>query len=142
MSSSNTPPALTSLTPAQLRLLTFQILTEHFTSSPETLAKLGMDCANKVLELIMASVELSFPSALRDKYGVDEAAMRAACGLDWEEMERGLVRMETLLEGAIDKRFDLFELFVLRNVFSIPVELIPYVVLEHQVSLPRAGACC
>lgn len=50
--------------------------------------------------------------------------------------------METLLESSIDKYFDMFELFVLRNPFTFGVDsnnqpndnLIPYVQLSHQVS--------
>lgn len=48
---------------------------------------------------------------------------------------QGIYQLETLLESAIDKHFDLYEIFVLRNTFSIPTELIPWIVLKHQVCL-------
>lgn len=44
-------------------------------------------------------------------------------------------RLETLLEAAIDKHFDLFEIYVLRNTFAIKTELIPFIELRHQVRL-------
>jgi hypothetical protein len=43
-------------------------------------------------------------------------------------------RLETLLEAAIDKHFDLFEIYVLRNTFAVKTELIPFIELRHQVS--------
>jgi kinetochore protein Mis12/MTW1 len=43
--------------------------------------------------------------------------------------------METLLESAIDKHFDLFEIYVLRNTFTLQTELIPYLALEHHVRI-------
>lgn len=54
--------------------------------------------------------------------------------------------METLLESAIDKHFDLFEIYVLRNTFTLQTELIPYLQLEHHVrSFPLSsfleGSC-
>ncbi|RUS24936.1 Mis12 protein-domain-containing protein, partial [Jimgerdemannia flammicorona] len=36
-----------------------------------------------------------------------------------EETEQGIHQFETLLESAVDKNFDLFELYVLRNTFAI-----------------------
>lgn len=38
-----------------------------------------------------------------------------------------------MLETAIDAKFDLFEIWVLRNTFAVAVDLIPYIALEHQV---------
>jgi kinetochore protein Mis12/MTW1 len=46
---------------------------------------------------------------------------------------QGIYRLETLLETAIDKHFDLFEIFVLRNTFAIETDLIPFIALAHQV---------
>lgn len=46
---------------------------------------------------------------------------------------QGIYRLETLLESAIDKHFDLFEIYVLRNTFALKTELIPYMALTHQV---------
>ncbi|RKP34092.1 centromere protein Mis12, partial [Dimargaris cristalligena] len=36
------------------------------------------------------------------------------------EAEQGIHQIETLLENAVDKYFDIFELYSLRNIFSIP----------------------
>ncbi|KAJ3107455.1 hypothetical protein HDU97_004051 [Phlyctochytrium planicorne] len=39
---------------------------------------------------------------------------------DQVEVEKGMAALETLLENAIDKNFDKFELYALQNIFSIP----------------------
>ncbi|KAL7273933.1 hypothetical protein RUND412_003180 [Rhizina undulata] len=41
-----------------------------------------------------------------------------------EEIENGIHQLETLLENTIDKNFDRFELFVLRNILNIPEDLV------------------
>jgi hypothetical protein len=43
--------------------------------------------------------------------------------------EKGLHRLETLLESQVDARFDLCELYILRNVFNFQHELLPYAIL-------------
>lgn len=46
-----------------------------------------------------------------------------------------MVKLETLLENAVDRSFDLFELYLLRNTFHVDTDLIPYITLEDQVSV-------
>ena len=49
----------------------------------------------------------------------------------YKELEFGMAQVETLLENAIDRNFDAFELYVLRNVFSVPEEVDGYIRLKH-----------
>ena len=51
------------------------------------------------------------------------------------ESVQGMVKLETLLENAVDRSFDLFELYLLRNTFHVDTDLIPYITLEDQVSV-------
>ena len=44
---------------------------------------------------------------------------------------QGVNRLETLLMAAVDLRFDQAEVYLLRNIFRPPVELIPYLLLPH-----------
>lgn len=45
---------------------------------------------------------------------------------------KGLHRLETLFESAVDKAFDGFELYVLRNIFNVhPPDLVGWVRLAH-----------
>lgn len=53
-----------------------------------------------------------------------------------EEINKGIHQLETLLENGVDKRFDAFELYVLRNILVVPQDLVGWVRLaHHKVSL-------
>jgi kinetochore protein Mis12/MTW1 len=47
------------------------------------------------------------------------------------ELENGLHQLETLLEANVDKAFDKFEIYVLRNIFTVPEDLLSWVRLKH-----------
>ncbi|KAJ2400241.1 hypothetical protein GGI23_002155 [Coemansia sp. RSA 2559] len=49
-----------------------------------------------------------------------------------EATSQAVTKAETLLEHAVDKNFDKFELYALRNLFNIPQGLEDYLVLPHQ----------
>jgi kinetochore protein Mis12/MTW1 len=48
-----------------------------------------------------------------------------------QEIEEGLHQLETLLESTVDKNFDKFEIYVLRNILSVPEELASWIRLSH-----------
>ncbi len=48
-----------------------------------------------------------------------------------KEIEEGVHKLETLLEATVDKNFDKLEIYVLRNVLTVPEELVPWVRLAH-----------
>ncbi|GAA5836723.1 hypothetical protein JCM11251_002708 [Rhodosporidiobolus azoricus] len=118
-------PSPAALSPTALRSLKSNVLTEHFRFAPESFAKGGMDLANRSMYAATAKVEQSLQKLVED--GVE--------GFEEEEVQRGIYRLETLLEDAIDTQFDLFEIFVLRNTFSFANDLLPYITLPHQASL-------
>ncbi|GAA5901387.1 hypothetical protein JCM6882_007763 [Rhodosporidiobolus microsporus] len=126
--SAATPSTGSSSDAARLRSLKAGVLTEHFRFAPETFAKGGMDLANRSMYAATAKVEQSLQKLVED--GVD--------GFEEDEVQRGIYRLETLLEDAIDTQFDLFEIFVLRNTFSFANDLLPYVTLPHQAALDPA----
>ena len=47
------------------------------------------------------------------------------------EIENGVHQLETLLESTVDKAFDYFEIWSLRNVLTIPDHLAPWMRLGH-----------
>ncbi|KAJ2536527.1 hypothetical protein EV175_006798, partial [Coemansia sp. RSA 1933] len=49
-----------------------------------------------------------------------------------EATSQAVTKAETLLEHAVDKNFDKFELYALRNLFNIPRGLEDYIVMPHQ----------
>ena len=48
-----------------------------------------------------------------------------------QEIEEGLHKLETLLESTVDKNFDRFEIYVLRNILSVPEDLTGWIRLGH-----------
>lgn len=48
-----------------------------------------------------------------------------------QEIEDGLHKLETLLESTVDKNFDRFEIYVLRNILSVPDDLASWIRLSH-----------
>jgi len=47
------------------------------------------------------------------------------------EVEEGVHRLETLLEATVDKTFDRFEIYTLRNILRVPDGLEQWVRLQH-----------
>lgn len=48
-----------------------------------------------------------------------------------QEIEEGLHKLETLLNSTVDKNFDKFEIYVLRNILSVPSDIADSVRLSH-----------
>ena len=62
--------------------------------------------------------------------------LKESGGDDWDikqEIELGLVSFQTLLESHMDIALDFFEVWCMRNIFTIPAEL--PVVVPHQAGL-------
>ena len=59
-----------------------------------------------------------------------------------DEIENGVHQLETLLESTVDKAFDKFEIYTLRNVLTVPDDLVGWVRLGHyEVWLLNAFLC-
>lgn len=57
------------------------------------------------------------------------------------EIENGVHELETLLEATVDKDFDKFEIYCLRNVLSVPEDVASRIRLAHyEVSAPAERA--
>ena len=61
-----------------------------------------------------------------EKSTADAAAIEAR-----EEIENGVHALETLLEATVDKTFDRFEIYALRNILRVPEEVERWIRLEH-----------
>ena len=48
-----------------------------------------------------------------------------------QEIEEGVHQLETLLEATVDKTFDRFEIYTLRNILTVPEELEGWIRLSH-----------
>ncbi|KAJ2909611.1 hypothetical protein GGI21_001710 [Coemansia aciculifera] len=56
-----------------------------------------------------------------------------------EATSQAINAAETLLEHAVDKNFDKFELYALRNLFNVPRGLEDYVVMPHRLADMGSG---
>ncbi|MCJ1402975.1 hypothetical protein MMC11_006197 [Xylographa trunciseda] len=119
------------------------LLTEHFRYTPLSLIDDIINTVNAIIYRAVEAIEsglLSTPPAalgfaddapttisIRDADGdghVDFPEARA-------EIEDGVHRLETLLEATVDKLFDKFEIYTLRNILTVPDDLAPWVRLAH-----------
>ena len=102
------------------------------------------DIINSVNELVyqgISSLENGLFSTPPEKLGFSPAAPSTAAASASEdgheylqakqEIEEGLHKLETLLESTVDKNFDRFEIYVLRNILSVPEDLSCWIRLSH-----------
>ncbi|TGZ85555.1 Mis12-domain-containing protein [Ascodesmis nigricans] len=118
------------------------LVTEHFGWTPLSFVDDVINAVNELLYGALESVEtfllsqppgaLGFvtpPGVFRETDGNGEVQLSKA---EEDEIMKGLHRLETLFESAVDKAFDGFELYVLRNIFNVhPPDLVGWVRLAH-----------
>ncbi|CAN6668389.1 kinetochore-associated protein Mtw1p [Trichomonascus vanleenenianus] len=95
------------------------ILTEHLGYAPIALIDDIINAVNEILYKCTAAME----TFLTERYGNDSTSSDAS-QIPADEIELGTAKLETLLESVVDRCFDKFELYVLRNLLVIPPELI------------------
>ncbi|RMZ68646.1 MIND kinetochore complex component Mtw1 [Pyrenophora seminiperda CCB06] len=107
------------------------LLTEHFTWPPISLIDDIINAVNEVLYRCTDSFETGLSAADPSLLGF--ADLYAAQGRTPEkdedgqdiypeaklEIEEGVLKLETLMENAVDKNFDKLEIWTLRNVFAL-----------------------
>ncbi|KAG9191589.1 hypothetical protein G6011_10323 [Alternaria panax] len=107
------------------------LLTEHFTWPPISLIDDIINAVNEVLYRCTDSFETGLTSADPSLLGF--ADLYASQGRTPEkdengnesfpearlEIEEGVLKLETLMENAVDKNFDKLEIWTLRNVFAL-----------------------
>ncbi|KAG5947818.1 hypothetical protein E4U60_002595 [Claviceps pazoutovae] len=130
----------------------YDLLTEHFGYPPVALLDDIINTVNVLADRALDSVErvlLSLPPSklgfkIRktkdtsggddgngngndDSVSAEEAARR--------EIENGAHQLETLLNAAIDKNFDIFELYTMNNILTIDKKTQPFIKLSHYEGL-------
>jgi hypothetical protein len=66
---------------------------------------------NSINELIYSTAE----RFLTNLYGSEESS-----SIEKSRLEEGLIKLLTLMESSVDQNFDVFELYVLNNIFKFP----------------------
>ncbi|KAI0128380.1 Mis12 domain-containing protein [Xylariales sp. AK1849] len=134
-----------------------ELLTEHFGYPPVSLIDDIINSINILAERALNSVEQGLlhapPATLgfkAPKSSTNSSSSQATepaqdpAEQARNEIEAGTHQLETLLCATIDRNFDIFEIFVLRNNFCVnPVDLRNYIRLRHyeglDFSCPKPG---
>ena len=120
---------------------TTELMTEHLQYAPLTLIDDVINSANAILYQAMDAYETYLRDTLIPSIPSSTASKSKAFDLDapedseretlFKELEFGMAQVETLLENAVDRNFDAFELYVLRNVFNVPEDVDGFLRLGH-----------
>ncbi|KAI1194832.1 Mis12 protein-domain-containing protein [Nemania serpens] len=124
-----------------------ELLTEHFGYPPVSLIDDIINSINILAERALNSVEQGLLNASPATLGFkapkshsSRSRQDAAAAADSlspaerakNEVESGTHQLETLLCASIDRNFDKFEIYVLRNIFTVrPAELCRWIRLSH-----------
>jgi kinetochore protein Mis12/MTW1 len=108
-----------------------EILTEHLGFPPIALIDDIINAVNGVMYKCTQAVETYLISKEKDRISQinlqeDDDVIMAQEDVNISpenEIEMGTAKLETLLENSVDKNFDKFELYALRNILNIPNEL-------------------
>ncbi|KAI1074448.1 Mis12 protein-domain-containing protein [Whalleya microplaca] len=117
-----------------------ELLTEHLGYPPVSLLDDIINSVNILAERALNSVEQGLlnapPSALgfKPSKSQDDAPQPAEAAKD--EIEAGTHQLETLLCASIDRNFDKFEIYVLRNLLCVrPADVRDWIRLAHYEGL-------
>lgn len=139
--------------------ITQTLLTEHFQYTPLSLIDDIIDSVNNYIYQGINSLETGLFSTPPERLGFQKSSPIAATtgtstttdlvepdnsdpySTAKRELEEGLHSLETLLNSTVDKNFDKFEIYVLRNILTLPADLTPYVRLRHYegITYPLPG---
>ncbi|GAO49776.1 Mis12-domain-containing protein [Saitoella complicata NRRL Y-17804] len=97
-----------------------ELITEHFEHVPLSFIDDVINSANAILYKAVNAME----SFIQSQPNVPP-----------DESEQGIHQLETLLENAVDRNFDAFELYTLRNIFNVPDDVVGWMRLGHHEGL-------
>lgn len=119
------------------------LLTEHFGFAPLNLIDDVINAVNHIMYKCTQAIETYLKerqeNTLQDIKN-NESLLRKFKENEKEvdnEIKVGTAKLETLLESLVDKNFDKFELYSLRNIFTLPHDLVEegWIRLQHQEGL-------
>lgn len=125
------------------------LLTEHLGFAPLTLIDEVINAVNHImykcadaLEEFLKKRRLAQLEDLRRSLGDDEVLMTEGTEeqsgvFSLSEIRKGTAELETLLVSYVDKNFDKFELYTLRNILTLPKDLVEegWILLKHHEDL-------
>jgi kinetochore protein Mis12/MTW1 len=134
---------------------TTALLTEHFRYTPLTLLDDIINTVNELVFRAVNAIEEGFGGTTAEQLGfkLDAAASKALPSdaarrdalveLKQNEIDNGIVKLESLLNATVDKDFDKFEIYTLRNILAVghdEEDLANWVRLDHYQGVDVADA--
>lgn len=128
------------------------LITEHLGFAPLTLIDEIINDVNTIMyKCTVGLVEYleskrdSQIDEIKKELGIDKDVILDKSQIDpkrvfsLEEIELGAASLETLMVSHVDKNFDKFELYTLRNIFTIPPDLVQngWVRLKHHENINK-----
>lgn len=106
------------------------LLTEHFGFPPIVLIDEVINAVNAIMYTCLKAMEEFLRKTQKELRGLESDEEE---NKDPDEIDIGTAKLETLLESHVDKNFDKFELYTLRNIFTIPQDLVEegWIRLKH-----------
>ncbi|KAJ5114329.1 hypothetical protein NUU61_000088 [Penicillium alfredii] len=125
---------------------TTSLLTEHLSYTPLSLIDDIINSINNLIYQAISSLESGLLATPPERLGFAHASNGSTIPDTDEdgnvvypeaklEIENGLHQLETLLEANVDKAFDKFEIYLLRNILTVPEDLLSWVRLKHYEGL-------
>ncbi|KAI4209276.1 MAG: hypothetical protein LQ351_007776 [Letrouitia transgressa] len=117
------------------------LLTEHFRYTPLSLIDDIINTVNTIIYRAVEAIETGLFSIPPRQlgFGITKSSEDSTCPeVDDEakaEIQNGVHQLETLLESTVDRNFDKFEIYTLRNIFTVPDGLAPHIRLSHYEGL-------
>ncbi|KAI4112672.1 MAG: hypothetical protein LQ345_006213 [Seirophora villosa] len=119
------------------------LLTEHLRYTPLSLIDDIINTVNTIVYRAIEAIENGLFSIPPQQLGYspdsDTSAPAPQPDPDHpeakDEIENGVHQLETLLEATVDKTFDKFEIYTLRNILTVPDDLAPWMRLGHYEAL-------
>ncbi|KAI4118201.1 MAG: hypothetical protein LQ338_007442 [Usnochroma carphineum] len=119
------------------------LLTEHFRYTPLSLIDDIINTVNTIVYRAIEAIENGLFSVPPQQLGYSPDSDTSGDAIipdadhpdSKDEIENGVHQLETLLEATVDKTFDKFEIYTLRNILTVPDELAPWVRLGHYEGL-------
>ncbi|ETN46861.1 uncharacterized protein HMPREF1541_01050 [Cyphellophora europaea CBS 101466] len=118
------------------------LLTEHLQYTPLSLIDDIINSVNNFIYQGVGSLETGLLSTPPERLGFKGQKGTDDTEIEYpeakQEIEEGLQKLETLLNSTVDKNFDRFEIYVLRNILCVPSDLTNWIQLQHyqNISLP------
>lgn len=134
---------------------TTALLTEHFRYTPLTLLDDIINTVNELVFRAVNAIEEGFGGTTASQLGFkletsvskslpnEQARSDALSEIKQNEIDNGIVKLESLLNATVDKDFDKFEIYTLRNILAVghdEEDLANWVRLDHYKGVDVADA--